>query len=70
MPSSARTLIEASLLVELRGMLFQTGHVTPSIGPAIVKTLDLLAKSNVKVFGTRSIEDLERLAEMKEKVPE
>ncbi|KAF6228041.1 hypothetical protein HO133_007769 [Letharia lupina] len=70
MPSSARTLIEVSLLVEPRGMLFQTGHVTPSIGPAIVKTLDLLAKSNVKVFGTRSIEDLERLAEVKEKVPD
>lgn len=51
-------------------MLFQTGHVTPSIGPAIVKKLDLLAKSNVNLSGTRSIGDLECLAEMKEKVPE
>ena len=65
-----KTLIELNILVELRGKLLEAGHVTQSIGIAIVQKLDLLTKSNVNVSGTRSIEDLERLAEMKSKITE
>lgn len=60
-----KTLIELRILVELRGKLLQAGHVTRSIGTAIVQKLHLLTKSNVNISGTRSIEDLERLAEVK-----
>ena len=65
-----KTLIEVNILVELRGKLLEAGHVTQSIGVAIIQKLDLLTRSNVNVSGTRSTEDLERLAEMKTKIAE